>query len=287
MAKFKQEPHRIEIATPLGDDALLVKSFQGREEFSRLFTYHVDLLSDKKWIDPKSIVGKSVTVTLKYPDGDKRHFNGIVSRFAYTGTGDRFSGYRAELVPAAWMLTRTSDCRIFQDKEIPAIIQQVFDDLGFTDYSLSLNRSYPQREYCVQYRETAFNFVSRLMEQYGMFYFFEHSDGKHTMVVADTTSAYSDCQESKLTFRRNVGGKGDLISGWEHQFEYRPGKWRTPTTTSRSRRQVCWPRRKPWWTWRTTSNTKSSTSPANTRRNPMVTLPSRFAWKKTRCPTTS
>ena len=225
MAKYTQELHQISVETPLGKDKLYLKSFQGEEEISRLFQYALELFSDEPWIDPKSIVGKNTTVTLNYPDGKKRFFNGVVSRFAYLGTGDRYSGYRAEMVPALWFLTRTADCRIFQDKKIPDILEEVFSLHGFSDYKLSLAKSYPQREYCVQYRETAFNFVSRLMEEYGIFYFFEHQDGKHTMVLGDDASAYQDCLENEATFRRDIAGHFDMIAAWEHRFEYRPGKW--------------------------------------------------------------
>jgi type VI secretion system secreted protein VgrG len=225
MAKYTQEQHRISVKTPLGKDKLYLRSLHGQEEFSRLFRYTLELWSDDDWIEPKSIVGKNVTVSLEHPDGSERYFHGIVSRFSYTGTGDRFSAYRAEMVPALWLLTRAADCRIFQDKNIPDILEEVFGDLGFSDYRLALTKSYPTREYCVQYRETAFNFVSRLMEQYGIFYFFQHGDGSHTMVLGDDPSAYETCADGEVTFRRNVAGHFDLITGWEHQFEYRPGKW--------------------------------------------------------------
>ena len=225
MPDYTQQVHRISVkADALGEDKLYLKSFQGHEEFSRLFKYSLELFSDDDWVDPKSIVGKPITVSLRYPDDSERFFNGVVSRFAYLGTGDRLSVYRAEMVPSVWFLTRCSDCRIFQDKKIPDILEEVFGDLGFTDYRLALTKSYPKREYCVQYRETAFNFVSRLMEQYGIFYFFKHEDGRHTMVLGDDSSAYEACQESSVTFRRNISGHFDLITGWEHQFEYRRGQ---------------------------------------------------------------
>ena len=170
-------------------------------------------------------MGKSVTVTLKYPSDDKRFFNGIVSRFAYQGSHDRYSTYHAEIVPKLWLLTRTADCRIFQDKDIPAILKDVFGKFGISDYKFSPTQSYPTREYCVQYRETAFNFVSRLMEQYGIFYFFQHEDGKHTLVLGDDVSAYTTARRTKSPFAANMIDNFASISLWEHQFEYRPGKW--------------------------------------------------------------
>ena len=139
------------------------------------------MFCDDPWVDPTAIVGKSITVTLKHPSSPDRYFNGICSRFAYQGTGDRYSDYYAEMVPKLWLLTRTADRRIFQDMDIPTIIKQVFSLHGLSDYELQLTKTYPTREYCVQYRETAFNFVSRLMEQYGIFYFFKQQEGEpHT-----------------------------------------------------------------------------------------------------------
>ena len=108
--------------------------------------------------------------------------------------------YRAEVVPWPWFLTRTTDCRIFQNQSTPDIIETIFEDFGFTDFALELKGSYPKREYCVQYRETAFNFVSRLMEHEGIFYFFRHEDGKHTLVLADAVSAYAECPESPVEY---------------------------------------------------------------------------------------
>jgi type VI secretion system secreted protein VgrG len=225
MGKYQQQNHRIAVTTPLGKDKLYLKSFSGQEEFSRLFHYTLEMYCDDPWIAPQSIVGKSVTVALKPPVGGERFFNGIVSRFSCLGTGDRYSAYRAEMVPSLWLLTRTADCRIFQGKKIPDILHDVFSSCGLSDYKLMLSKSYPQREYCVQYRETAFNFVSRLMEQYGIFYFFKHADGKHTLVLGDDAGAYENCQDDSVTYRRNVAGHPDLITAWEHQFEFRPGKW--------------------------------------------------------------
>ena len=96
-------------------------------------------------------------------DGDSRYINGFISRFAQTGSDARFTYYRAEVVPWLWFLTRTADCRIFQNMTVPDIITKIFKDLGFTDFKNRL-RTFEPRDYCVQYRETDFNFVSRLME---------------------------------------------------------------------------------------------------------------------------
>jgi type VI secretion system secreted protein VgrG len=125
------------------------------------------------------------------------------------------------------MLTRTADCRIFQQKTVPDIIQQIFKDLGFTDFALQLNKSYPVREYCVQYRETDFNFVSRLMEQYGIFYYFEHSDGKHRLILDDTSPGAPPCpKQPRARFHGGVGTlKEHVVTEWQNAENVRPGKY--------------------------------------------------------------
>jgi type VI secretion system secreted protein VgrG len=128
------------------------------------------------------------------------------------------------VVPWLWFLTRTADCQIFQNISVPDILEKVFKAFGFTDYELNLAGHYPKREYCVQYRETTFNFVSRLMEHEGMFYFFQHEDGKHTMVIGDMPHAYADCVENEVTY--DATGHGPrLIDTWEHRYTFRSGKW--------------------------------------------------------------
>ncbi len=204
----------LHLSTPLGADVLLLSSFSGTETMSRLFSYQLKMLSAKDALEAKDIVGKNITWHIQFKDAEPRFFNGFVSRFAAGGVSPRhMRSYRAEVVPWLWFLTRTANCRIFQKKSAPEIIKTVFDDLGFSDYQLELHSSYPKREYCVQYRETAFNFVSRLMEEEGIFYFFRHDDGQHTLVLADRKTSYQDLPD-----------KPD-IDTWEHQFEFRSGKW--------------------------------------------------------------
>jgi len=227
MSTIEQERRRIAIDTPLGKDVLLLQSFSGHEEMSRLFSYELELRSTKDSIKAQDIVGKRVTFRVEMPDGGSRYFNGFVRRFAYCGKGDRLSIYRAEIVPWLWFLTKTSDCRIFQDKKIPEIVEQIFKDLGFSDFEINCKGEHPKWEYCVQYRETDFNFVSRLMEEEGIFYFFKHEQGKHTLVVADDKGAYQTAKESNVNFEYNLSDVHNLdeINSWVHQWEFRTGKW--------------------------------------------------------------
>lgn len=226
---YTQENRLIAIDTPLGDDVLLLQGFAGNEGISRLFNFHLDLLSEKRAVDFSQIVGQNVTVTVgtAHPD-QPRYFNGFVSRFAQAGGDERFTRYHAEVVPWLWFLTRNADCRIFQNMKVPDIIKKVFGDRGFRDYRFSLQGTFEPREYCVQYRETDFNFVSRLMEQDGIFYFFEHEDGKHTLVLANASDAHKPCPgQEAARCDLTVGGpeREDLVTAWHVEEELRTGKY--------------------------------------------------------------
>lgn len=223
-----QETRLIGIETPLGKDILLLRGFSGQEGISRLSNFDLDLLSHDPDIKFEDIIGKRVTLRVTLGSDKKRYFNGFISRFMQTGSDRGLANYRATMVPWLWFLTRTSDCRIFQKKTIPDIIEQIFKDLGFTDYKLQLQGSFEPRDYCVQYRETDFNFVSRLMEQYGLLYFFEHEKGKHTLVIANDPSAHQSCPEQKEA-KWEAQGSGalaeDVITSWQWEQTLRPGKY--------------------------------------------------------------
>ncbi len=136
----------ISLQTPLGANELVLTGFRGQEEISRLFRFQLDMISDNNALAAPDIVGKNVTFHVKLADNTPRFFNGFVSRFA-AGDEDEQGrrNYRAEVVPWMWFLTRTSDCRIFQQKSVPDIVEQIFGDLGFSDYKLQLSGSHPAR----------------------------------------------------------------------------------------------------------------------------------------------
>jgi type VI secretion system secreted protein VgrG len=226
---FTQTDRALKIDTPLGPDVLLLRSISGQEAVSQLFRFQLELLSEQDDIEFDDIVGKNVTVHVETLDAH-RIFNGFISKFSQGSRDERFTYYRAEMVPWLWFLTRTADCRIFQNQAAPDVIKKIFQDLGFQDFDLRLYKSYRQREYCVQYRETDFNFVSRLMEEEGICYFFEHDEesAKHTLVLADDAAAHKPCPgQPKARCDFNAGGwRGeDVISEWRIEQEYRPTAW--------------------------------------------------------------
>ncbi|ANI59892.1 type VI secretion system Vgr family protein [Pseudomonas sp. GR 6-02] len=186
-----QNNRLVQVNCPLGGDVLLLRSMEGNEELGRLFHYELNLTSEDRAITFDHLLGSPMGLTLELHDGGKRYFHGIAcSCRQLTGHG-QFAGYHVSLRPWFWLLTRTSDCRIFQNNTVPDIIKQVFRDLGFSDFEDSLSGSYRQWEYCVQYRETSFDFVSRLMEQEGIYYYFRHEQARHVLVLADAYGAHS------------------------------------------------------------------------------------------------
>ncbi len=181
----------VEVIPPSGADALLLKTFSGTEQLSRLFQFDLELIGEDSAVKFEDVIGQKAAVRLDLADGGKRWFHGVISRFAQTHSEGRHSTYRATLVPWLWFLTRTSDCRIFQNKPVPDIIKEVFAGHGFSDFELRLSGSYQPWEYCVQYRETDFNFVCRMMEQEGIFFYFEHEESQHKLILADSPSAHT------------------------------------------------------------------------------------------------
>ncbi|WP_320041748.1 type VI secretion system tip protein TssI/VgrG [uncultured Desulfobacter sp.] len=192
MAQMQTNRH-VELITPLGEDVLLFSRMSGTEELGRLFQFDLELLSKKPDIKFEDLLGQNVTIRLDLPDRKNRYFNGFVTRFNQSdvNTEEDYTPYSATISPWFWFLTRTADCRIFQNKTVPDIIKEIFRDHGFTDFEDKLTGTYRNWEYCVQYRETDFNFVSRLMEQEGIYYFFKHEENKHMLVLADDISAHT------------------------------------------------------------------------------------------------
>lgn len=238
---FTQDGRIIKIDTPLGKDVLLLQGFTGQEGISQVFNFDLELLSEvNSAIAAEDILGQRVTITIALPGYQERYLNGFIAAFEQSGRDQRFTYYRAQMVPWLWFLGRTADCRMFQEKTVVEIITKVFEDLGFTDFRNATEETYTPRDYCVQYRETALNFVTRLMEQYGIFYFFEHEQDKHTLVLADSTSVYQDCpQQAQVRFTQISGPleDEDSISELSVRYDLRPGKYsltdynfETPTT---------------------------------------------------------
>lgn len=223
-ASFTQTGRLIAIDTVLGPDALLLTELVGEEALSELFSFEATMISRNQGIAPEALVGTNATLWFTRREGTRTPVNGHIRRLSVGRVVMReFREYRAEIVPWLWFLTRTTDCRIFQDKTVPQVIAEVFDDHGFTQYDLSgLTDTYPALDYIVQYRESAFDFVSRWMEEVGISYFFRHEAGKHTLVLADHNVSYKPADEAEVGYDDYDGGE---VSRWQHGYDYRSGAW--------------------------------------------------------------
>jgi type VI secretion system secreted protein VgrG len=236
MPTYTQAGRPLELATPLGKDALLLVGLTGQEAVSRLFHFQLDLIADvKKDIAFDKLLGQKVTAAVALPGGKKRFFNGVCSRFSQGGRDGTFATYRMEIVPQFWLLTRRTQSRIFQHVSVPDILKKVLEGV---DAAFEIQGTFHPRDYCVQYRESDFAFASRLMEEEGILYFFKHDNGSHKMVLANTPQSHPDLPEkSKLIYEEVLGGNRpeDRVLEWEKVQEVRSGKVRCGTTTRSAR----------------------------------------------------
>jgi len=220
-----RKPLQMALKTPLGE-ALRFMSLSGHEEMSRLFEYQLLAISEDGNLAADDLLGKPMSVSLDQGNGRTRWFSGIAAGFGIDGGDGRFVSYRITLRPWLWLLTRSADIRIFQDQSVPDIIQAVFAQYQ-GQVRLNLQGSHPPRRYCVQYRETDFNFVSRLMEEEGIFFWFVHSADKHELVLADDAGAHTAQPGfDKVVYRSNTLAQGALpaIHQWHMRHEIQSGQ---------------------------------------------------------------
>jgi type VI secretion system secreted protein VgrG len=217
--RAKNEADYIFKAGSYTGDKLRVVRFFGTEGISELFHFSVDLASTDGEVDFEKIVGQPALLTIHGEKG-KRYINGLVNLFEQVGKDGKWTLYRAGIVPAAWTLSQRATCRIFQNQSVPDIIKKVLTEAGIASdqLRLSFKKSYNPREYCVQYRESDLSFVTRLMEQNGIFYFFEHAADKHVMVLGDDPVVHVAIAEPAKVIYRPPTGTG--VSDQEHISVY-------------------------------------------------------------------
>ena len=217
-----QEQRNIRVKSTLGADALLFHRMAGSDGMSELGEYRIDLLSEKFDIAIDDVLGQALTVELDVAEGVTRQFNGIVTRFVMNGRNGRYASYQATLRPWLWLLTRSADCHIFffQDMDAVAIIKKIFSKYALADFDLThLSSVPPALQYCVQYRETDFAFVSRLMERFGLYYYFRHAGGRHTLVLADSIAAHSPIVGTATLHFASDADARDAVYDWHSAGE--------------------------------------------------------------------
>lgn len=206
---YSQENRYLSVTTPLGDDVLLLSAVRGTERLSDLFRFELEMVSEESDIDFSAIIGETVTVKIAMSDGSNtRYINGMVTEFSQHDSDPLLWTYRAVIRPKFWLGTRKTDCRIFQDLSVTDIAEQLLGEIGVTDIAVETSSSYEAREYCVQYNETVFDFLNRLFEDEGIFYFFRHEDGKHTLVLADDADIHERCIGFDVATYRPDGHEG-------------------------------------------------------------------------------
>ncbi len=219
------------LTTPLGKDVLLLERFDAVEALSELFEFRIDALSTEADLDFDGAIGQQCSVKIKTYKDEEREFHGILAEAQWIGVAEHFYSYQIVLRPWLWLLSHTTDYRIFENKKAPDIIEEVFRDRGFTDFKSEIRDrgSFPTLEYCVQYRETDFHFVSRLMEKEGIYYFFKHEGGKHTLVLANMKSSHQPVpRHETISFLPPVGRfhpEEQRPEHWGAQRRFRTGKF--------------------------------------------------------------
>ncbi|AMP04700.1 type VI secretion system tip protein TssI/VgrG [Collimonas pratensis] len=254
--KLTQQGRIIRLESPFGEDALLVNTMIADEHVNDLFHVALDMMSYSPDLNGKDIVGKPVLLRLLISKdgpglgnvltgaGDEvppkeRFFHGYVSRFGRVGDSGSVTRYTADVKPWLWFLDRSKDSRIFIGKTPEEILKEVFDGYGFRDVEFHLQSEYEKFEYIVQYRESDFNFVSRLMEQEGLAYWFRHEEDKHVLVISDNNDFFSEMKGFKSIdyYGTAAAAQRDSIEQWDEAFQYRVGKmtfrdfnYETPST---------------------------------------------------------
>jgi type VI secretion system secreted protein VgrG len=185
MPEYSQQNQPIRVDTVLDEDVLLLAGFRGEEEVSKPFVFELELLSEDPNLNPDDLLRTPVSIGMLLPDGEIRRIHGKVRSFGFEGQRGELNYYRAEMVPWLWFLSLTRECRIFQHKSVPDIIEEIFDEYDGAQFRTRFAQDYPEREFCVQYRETNLDFVCRLLEEEGIFYFFEHTEEGHTLILTD------------------------------------------------------------------------------------------------------
>ena len=216
MPAWSRATAMLTMTSPLGGDVLIPISLSANEGISETFEFDVQAVSQNGTIDPNQLIDKTVCVTLQSNGSPLRYFNGIVQSVSSQGAvrgqsaADTFYAYDLVLVPKLWFLGQTVDCRVYQQKTTVDILTSLFSDAGFTDSTLPSAGA--TRDYTVQFNETDLAFATRLMEEEGYFYFFEHTAGGHKLIVANQSTAFKDIAGATLQLR----GAADqtLITGW-------------------------------------------------------------------------
>ncbi|WP_444940197.1 type VI secretion system Vgr family protein [Microbulbifer sp. ZKSA004] len=225
MTTLNQDRRLIKVDSPLGTDAVIATSLQGEEHISKLFRYELQLLSDDHAISQKDIVGKAVTVSVHHSE-TPRYINGYVTQLSLRDVNaEGVRSYSATIQPGLWFTSLGGSNRIFEKKSAKQILEEVLGEYSkVIKLSVKLNAEYITREYCVQFDESDFEFINRLMAEEGISYYFKHSNGQHELVLCDDSQDFYDCESEQIEY----DGSGshptkNTVSSWQRNFNYHGG----------------------------------------------------------------
>ena len=226
MASLNQDNRLLRIDAPsVGKDAFVGVSLHGEEALSELFQFEVELISTDLEIEASKIVGYALTASIHFNTEHTRYINGVVSQFRALSVKDGTRTYLATIVPEAWLLTLNHGSAIYSQQTTKDIVSDVLRSAAVPfKYNASAN---DKRDYCIQFQETDFEFVSRLLAEEGLSYYFTHADGKHEMIIVDKNSQYVDCDESVVDCEEENAGAGasaSRVTQWQRQYQMQTGK---------------------------------------------------------------
>lgn len=228
MKKLSQSNRFARLTTPLGEDTLVLIDFDGYETISDNFTWTVDTLLNYQEdpIDPKDIIGLGCHVEIDTLEGEKRFFHGLCTEVRYLGSVGSHISYRLILRPWSWLLTQETNCEVFHEKKVDEIISAIFNDRSHTDFEVQTSKTYPKIPYCVQYQETPYDFVCRLMEKWGLFFHFQCTDSMHKMVITDDQSTLPDSGFPTIPYllTKGSGSRETRLYSWQSETRLRTGK---------------------------------------------------------------
>jgi type VI secretion system secreted protein VgrG len=221
---FLQAERILRIETPLGDDTLLAEKFSLREEISGLFEGRVTIRSKTADLKPDALLGKLVDVSLEVAEGQRRGWNALVTGLIAGPKASRaLQSYQLVLRPELWLLSQKSDCRIWLDKTAIEVAETLLGEHGIAaPQTKGVTSPPPAQHYSVQFNETDLAYLTRRLEEDGLFYWIEHEPGAHVMHIADHASGYTDGPDPDLRYSAGSTDRNH-INRFETQFRYTPG----------------------------------------------------------------
>ena len=222
---YAQKGRAISVETALGPDALLLEKFEGEDVIAEGFHYTLGMLSKDPGISPTSLIRTPATVKMTLSDGSERVINGVISKFKQLEQSAGMAAYEAEIRPWFWFLSLTKDFRTFQNMAIPDIVKQVCKDQGFSDVQSKCVKPHPPHEYRVQYGETHLDFISRLMEEEGIFWLGDHDGKKCVLILADDNSIAKQTVKVRMSTVAHETEDEFVLQTFTVRQEVRPGQY--------------------------------------------------------------